>query len=379
MLVIELDEGGEVRIPRRELWDVRGQVAVSDSLDGDGDGNGNDRKGEGGGEGKMGGEVVGVGLGLGLGLGKEDVKTGVYEGGFKSWESSCDLVKELGGKVGSCRGYGLRHGESLRDARRGKQKRGGKVVELGCGTALPALAVLGWFLQPPSREHGEDGGNGKEEEAEAEAEEEEGLKLILADYNHFVLSLVTFPNVLLMWYYRTHLAKDEEEWDDEGEVEITEPLITDFLADLRRRKIELGFLSGGWGREFVELVLDELGEDEEKAKEKEEEELLILGAETIYSPAALSSFADTVMGILAAGRKDGQRGEKEGERTALVAAKKVYFCVGGSMEDFCGRIGELGGGEWGTRRVREERIGVWREAVEVGRVGGEGGLGGLGG
>jgi hypothetical protein len=29
------------------------------------------------------------------GLGSHDVKTGVYEGGFKSWESSVDLVKVL--------------------------------------------------------------------------------------------------------------------------------------------------------------------------------------------------------------------------------------------------------------------------------------------
>jgi len=35
----------------------------------------------------------------GLGnLGKDDVKTGVYEGGFKSWESAVDLVRVLGGR-----------------------------------------------------------------------------------------------------------------------------------------------------------------------------------------------------------------------------------------------------------------------------------------
>lgn len=32
----------------------------------------------------------------GLGnLGKDDVRTGVYEGGFKSWESAVDLVRVL--------------------------------------------------------------------------------------------------------------------------------------------------------------------------------------------------------------------------------------------------------------------------------------------
>ncbi len=64
-LIIQLDDGTEVCIPRRELWDVRVQLMAEE----DDEGLGN--------------------------LGKDDVKTGVYEGGFKSWESSVDLVKEL--------------------------------------------------------------------------------------------------------------------------------------------------------------------------------------------------------------------------------------------------------------------------------------------
>lgn len=66
-LEISLDNGETpMRIPRRELWDVRVQLMAEDdgraALDG---------------------------------LGDHDVKTGVYEGGFKSWESSVDLVKTL--------------------------------------------------------------------------------------------------------------------------------------------------------------------------------------------------------------------------------------------------------------------------------------------
>lgn len=64
-LVINLDDGSEVCIPRRELWDVRVQLMAEE----DDEGLGN--------------------------LSHDDVKTGVYEGGFKSWESSVDLVKEL--------------------------------------------------------------------------------------------------------------------------------------------------------------------------------------------------------------------------------------------------------------------------------------------
>lgn len=63
-LKVVLDGGKELRIPRRELWDVRAQIMAEEE------------------------EVT-------EGLGKDDVKTGVYEGGFKSWESSVDLVREL--------------------------------------------------------------------------------------------------------------------------------------------------------------------------------------------------------------------------------------------------------------------------------------------
>ena len=65
---VDLDDGTSIRIPRRELWDVRVQLMAED-------------------DGQDGPE----------GLGEHDVKTGVYEGGFKSWESSVDLVKVLAG------------------------------------------------------------------------------------------------------------------------------------------------------------------------------------------------------------------------------------------------------------------------------------------
>ena len=61
------DGEGTIQLPRRELWDVRVQLMAED---------------ESGGE-------------LEPGLGNHDVRTGIYEGGFKSWESSVDLVKVL--------------------------------------------------------------------------------------------------------------------------------------------------------------------------------------------------------------------------------------------------------------------------------------------
>lgn len=83
-------------------------------------------------------------------------------------------------------------------------------------------------------------------------------------------------------------------------------------------------------------------------------QLTIIGAETIYSPAALKSFAETLLGILDALPDD--------NKSALVAAKKVYFGVGGSMEDFCNLVRENGRS---VEQVREESDGVRRATVEV--------------
>jgi protein-histidine N-methyltransferase len=65
-LDIDLESKGTIQLPRRELWDVRVQLMAEDD-----------------------------GADPQPGLGGHDVKTGVYEGGFKSWESSVDLVKVL--------------------------------------------------------------------------------------------------------------------------------------------------------------------------------------------------------------------------------------------------------------------------------------------
>lgn len=68
LLDVTLDDGTTIQLPRRELWDVRVQLMAEEE------------------------DVAGA---QSEGLGSHDVKTGVYEGGFKSWESSVDLVKVL--------------------------------------------------------------------------------------------------------------------------------------------------------------------------------------------------------------------------------------------------------------------------------------------
>ena len=168
------------------------------------------------------------------------------------------------------------------------------------------------------------------------------LDLGLADYNPTVLQLVTLPNLLLSWAQVTR----KESWEPEGELEIDADLVQAFTSSLKSHDVKLSFFSGAWSPEFVHLVMQSMGLGAAH--------LTILGAETIYSPAALKSFADTLMSLL--------DGIPEGRRTALIAAKKVYFGVGGSIEDFCDAIRANGAG---VQQIREESDGVRRAVVEV--------------
>ena len=168
------------------------------------------------------------------------------------------------------------------------------------------------------------------------------LEIGLADYNPTVLQLVTLPNILLSWAYVT----GKESWEPEGELEIDADLVEKFTSSLKSCGIGLSFFSGGWSPDFVRLVLQSMGSEPAR--------LTIIGAETIYSPVALRSFAETLMSLL--------NETPEGEKTALVAAKKVYFGVGGSIEDFCDAVRAKGAV---VRQLREESDGVRRVVVEV--------------
>merc|ERR1712093_464147 len=253
-LVIKLDDGTQVAIPRRELWDVRVQLMAEE----DDEGLGN--------------------------LGR-------------------DVVKVL-------------HERSRNEGF------SGKILELGCGTALPSLAVFQWLLESQVST--------------------ETSHLGLGDYNPTVLQLVTLPNILLSWAQVTR----KDSWEVEGEVDLNEEVINEFLATLESRQIKLSFFSGAWSPGFVDLVKESMNSSTSR--------LTIIDAETIYSPVALKSFAETLVGLLAS--------MPDEERISLVAAKKVYFGVGGSMEDFCDIVRSHG---CTVEQIREESDGVRRAVVEV--------------
>jgi hypothetical protein len=192
---------------------------------------------------------------------------------------------------------------------------------------LPSLALFQWFLGSS---------------AEINGDQSIVLDLGLADYNPTVLQLVTLPNLILSWAMVSRIGS----WDTDGVLELDADVIQQFLSSLTSHGIKLSFFSGAWSPEFVNLVVTAMGRGPAR--------LTIIGAETIYSPAALRSFADTLTSLL--------KEMPEGEKTSLVAAKKVYFGVGGTMEDFCAAVREK---SLEAKQVREESDGVRRAVVEV--------------
>uniref|UniRef100_L2G7R8 protein-histidine N-methyltransferase n=1 Tax=Colletotrichum fructicola (strain Nara gc5) TaxID=1213859 RepID=L2G7R8_COLFN len=197
-----------------------------------------------------------------------DVKTGVYEGGFKSWESSVDLVKVLasGGYLDALKDRPLR------------------VVELGCGTALPSLAILQWAMRY--------------------ATERSPLLLTLADYNPSVLQLVTLPNFILAWALerRDQSPAVQEAFALEDELELTPEVLQQFQDFLASSHISLNFISGGWSQELIDLLYESQSKLDQQTHESDninkDFDTLLIGAETIYSPFALEAFNEMVFAIL---------------------------------------------------------------------------------
>ena len=140
-----------------------------------------------------------------------------------------------------------------------------------------------------------------------------------------MLRLATVPNILLNYQLSNEVRPD----DSGGDVEGFDELGMNFLEFLRRCNVEIRAISGSWGPEFSAMALPETSEIPD--------DILILASETIYSPASTRAFTSTLLNLLH--RCEGAGGKAR----ALVAAKRVYFGVGGSVDDFLNVLRELGG------------------------------------
>ncbi|KAL8678570.1 MAG: hypothetical protein Q9186_005073 [Xanthomendoza sp. 1 TL-2023] len=247
------------------------------------------------------------------GLSTDDIKPNIYEGGFKTWECSVDLTNYLAS-----------HNKDLLQHLSGPCT----IIELGAGTALPSLLLFHLLLSGPS------------------STSPPRRTFVLADFNPSVLQLATIPNILLTWARASNLISSEP-----GDLDITSDVLLSFRQALTERNVVIRALSGSWGSEFSSQAIPESAEGLE--------DVLILASETIYSPKSTLAFTETLLDLM---RKSQEGG---GRATALVAAKKVYFGVGGGVDEFLYVMKELGGaGEivWSTEGMGS---GVGRCILEV--------------
>lgn len=258
------------------------------------------------------------------GLNTGDLTTGIYEGGFKTWECAIDLAALLASRLDEF----LTAHEQVR------------VIELGAGSGVPGLVFLREALRRAPRTPGQ-------------ALRRGCVKVTLCDYNYDVLRLGTAANVLLACALDGESSEPkavEAETDLELE-DVDHALVQKCLGRLDDAGIEVDFVSGAWGEEFVKLL--DVGRMQEK--------LLLLASETIYSPDSLGIFATTLLETLRLNQSD-----NSGTcATAWVAAKKVYFGVGGGIAEFEQEIQKQGGTSRRILDVGGSEAGVGRVVLEV--------------
>ncbi|KAF9235606.1 hypothetical protein BU15DRAFT_89520 [Melanogaster broomeanus] len=226
LLTVPLSDGKALTLARRDLFDARFQL-ISEGL------------GEPGATDQESGSATNSALQF---LDNPfDLVPLVYEGGLKTWECSLDLA-----------GY-------LNSAGCGSNTRGARILELGCGTAVPTLYILCEIFS--SRPAGET-----------------ETHIHLQDYNASVLQLVTIPNIVLAWYNSPagEEYRNSESHESEGsELNLSPSLLSAFKMSLRNYGVHLRFFSGSWDT----FDLSSTGGSYN----------LVLTSETIYHPKSLLS------------------------------------------------------------------------------------------
>lgn len=276
-----------------------------------------------------------------VGLSTDDITPHVYEGGFKTWECAVDLATYLSG----CLNKGWELG--------GREVHVVEVLyalpnlavcpintywtvsgQVGAGTALPTLVFFDFFLKQWSPSW-------------------PAIHLSVADYNLSVLENATLPNLLLTWYFIQSIAIPEPA----GDLEITPDLLSRFIKDLSDKVIHISGISGTWNEAFTDLLVPL-----EDPHRRSRIETIILASETIYSPNSIQAFTQVLLKALQSAE------EAHGHGRALVAAKKIYFGVGGGVDEFLRILTKLGGK--GATAWESKDEGVGRVIVEVQTAGG---------
>ena len=238
---------------------------------------------------------------------------------------------------------------------------------------MPSLAIFARLLSQQQEQEACSQSIGKEKRR--------NIQFTLSDYNAAVLHLVTLPNFLLTWY--RHVIKSQntsstaitegkttsgtqqsENNEDDYELDITPELVENFLQDLSYRGVTIDFISGAWSLGFVDLALSSSSSSQDNGIQSQTNtKTLILASETIYSPLSLGAFSETLLGLLR-----GSTSASRGGCRALIAAKKVYFGVGGGVDEFLSVLKDISNDYDGLVfrwKRNDETGGVGRLILEV--------------
>ncbi|KAJ7587047.1 hypothetical protein C8J56DRAFT_90802 [Mycena floridula] len=304
-LNIPLVSGRTVTLPRRDVFDARFQLIAEEEETAE-----NDEPSA-----------------LELINAPSDLIPGVYEGGLRLWECSLDLVDYLDG-LKDKQDYAGIHGE--------------QIIEIGCGTAIPSIYLLHELFNSPVQDV--------------------QTRIHLQDYNASVLSLMTLPNIIFSWYmslastaYRDSVEDDLPPPDPSipADLPISTELKAAFLSSLDTYRIVLRFFAGPWQDFGVASPYD-----------------MVLTSETIYNNKSLPSLLDLMERACGAGSKDvaledptAKLSLSSSSYICLVAAKVLYFGVGGGVSEFTKKVEEKGRGSVET--VWEKNVGVGRRIMSV--------------
>lgn len=111
-------------------------------------------------------------------------------------------------------------------------------------------------------------------------------------------------------------------------------------------------ISGSWSKAFIDLLVPF-----RDSPWPSRIETVFLASETIYSPDSIHAFTRVLLKALRSAEKTHDRGR------GLVAAKRIYFGVGGGVDEFLKVLNELGGK--GATVWESKDNGVGRVIIEV--------------
>ncbi|KAJ4466279.1 hypothetical protein J3R30DRAFT_3311244, partial [Lentinula aciculospora] len=279
-----------------------------------------------------------------------DLVPGVYEGGLKTWECSLDLVDYLDANLDI-------------DDLEGKE-----VLELGCSTGVPSLYLLQRIFSSPPIES-----------------TSEKTVIHFQDYNPSALELVTFPNVLLIWYMASasqpflssqmsHSSSSDFDAPEyppldptiARDLPVTSSLKNDFQKSLEKYNVQLRFFGGSW-KNFKNHTFERglRGYD------------ILLTSETIYRTDSVPELLHAMWEATRPFPSSSSSPSDNFSRLAifepnplliLVAAKVFYFSVGGGLDVFAEAVKKWDGAPGANIQVTtvwEKNVGVGRRIVRV--------------